>query len=262
MIIINDEPIPGEVVLQHWKVQSIKPEEYMNKFLMDSVPRKQRKKMYQDMVFHGIHHWNDKLLEFGLEHLLLNIFKERELPTDDPDDVLEEWWSKEKEDELFDQVPIALSVIEDILISDHFYTGQRDPRFGDPPSEYKIERFPETWKLIIKTVSEWCWVIRSFGEDTGLYTEPNVKAFRLFCQLGSVELLKIALKKYSANVGYGGLHLLKARDEVIGNLRETLSEKNFSQVKYWLKYHGDIMPDDVKETFKVAYVKKGGEVVI
>ena len=253
---------PEVDLIWHNKIGNISPSEYMIAHLIGVTSRDDRRRMYQEMLKHGIDYGNDNLAHDGLKGCLRHIVKEREVSDEGSAKILEPLLDEEKETEWFTQVEVALKLLEEVMTALNIYSRGPTSRDGFMSSYFSMG-FTKTWKLVIKEVSNLYWKERKFGECKGQVSQENINAFHLYARLGTTEIFREAGKKLATGDGYGYQHwhlVDDSRKEVIASLKDGVSKMPLERVIFWLKNHGDKMPDDFKKVFRIEFVRKGGKI--
>lgn len=253
----------GEIdLIPAYTVDSITPLSYMFAHLMGITSGKEREQMYKEMLKHGIQHHNDGLSRTGLLGTILHLFKQRETSREKSTKLLEPTleltWDEEKESRWIIQAGAALDLLEEIVTSLPFYSRTSSTN-GYVSLAFNLAGLPMTWKLVINEVSKLFLVTQKFGAEAGCVSSLNIRAFHLFCRLGTTEIFHAAAKK-AGSYGYGPWHLVDVREDVIANLKDSLSKMPLERVIFWLKNHGDSIPEDFKKVFRIEFVRKGGRI--
>lgn len=263
MATITKDTKPGLDSISQNQVQSVSFEGYMIAHFMGIASRDERCRMHKEMLNHGIVYYNDDLACAGLRGSLRHIFKEREVSNEGSAKILEPFWNKEKEEEWFTQVEVAVKLIEDVVTSFNFYSRGPSSRDGYVSNQFTIG-FPKTWKLIISEVSALCWKERKFEKCAEQVSQENVSAFRLYARLGTAEIFREACKKQEREgdrYSFQNLYLVdESRKDVIDNLKDHVIKMPLERVIFWLKNYGDKMPSDFQKVFRIEFVRKNGEI--
>lgn len=258
-VITKDSKAELDLISQN-QVQDISFEGYMIAHFMGITSRDERSLMYTEMLSHGINYRNDNLACTGLRGSLRHVFKEREVSDEGSAKILELPWDKAKEEEWFGQVELAIKLLEDVVTSLNIYSRGPTSRDGFMSTQFSIGLL-KTWKFVIKELSYLCWIEKKFGECTGQVSQENLNAFCLYTKLGTTWIFRKAGKKQEDGDGYGyeHWHLEGAREDVIANLKDGVSHMPLERVIFWLKNHGDEMPDDFRKVFRIEFARKGGQ---
>lgn len=251
----------GKDLVRESQLRIIHPNDYMIAHLMASVSRDERKKMYDEMLAHGMRYKNDQLALMGLEGVISYILKAREVSTENSDDFLDAPLNKKKEGEILKRAEQVVDLLEEIVTNHSFYQRESSAFNTNYLSNNFEIALPKTWAFVIKKVSSFFMVEKTFEIDAKQVLVINTMAFDLYCKLGTTKLLQSSGEKVKSGEGYGWEHfrLVTAPfNDVLSKFKTDVNTMSLERVIFWLKYNGGELPPHILKILRIEYARKGG----
>ncbi len=241
-------------------VKTIHPKDYFFAHALGVMSRAERRRMYYQMLKHGLLSGNDKLAHHGLGAFLSYVKRKKETSADVGDTFLEPMWSKEKELRLRETEYRALRICRLVSCRRTLYKDVTPANYRDYEGKVYHIGMEETWLYVIAVATSILNERSDFPprEHWGLPWDSKLieKAFTFVSTLGTEEEFKRIL----------GVHRdVKLRPEprvkVLESLKQQANGMTLQQVAYFLRTFPQ-MPKDMLKIFRVEYVRKDGELAL